>query len=345
AQSTQDINDALMALPTTKQTRAGEGRQASRLDMSTNRTASPADLAIIKDILAQPDDRFDLTQVEIAVERMIDPRVSEMAVLHQLDVLAANARARFPQGDATDPEVKGMTLLSTMRDAGPWNDYRPFRYDLDNPFGKNNDDKLLSYFLASRLGNCVSMPVMFVILGQKLGLPITLSTGPLHDFAKFRKDDGTWTNLEVTSYGGMTEQHYIERLGIPPLAVKNKVWLQTLTQKQSAMVIIDTLAEFYYSTNQPEKLLALTDVMLKADPKNVRVMIYRGDGFAQLSDKRYGSPKNIPASSRSDYLSLENANQAIFAQADALGWQGETPEHKAAYVKWIQHLKTQGAAQ
>jgi regulator of sirC expression with transglutaminase-like and TPR domain len=348
AQSVRDVNNALMSMPPAADVSAGSHAPPPHAPPMASTATPPTDLAVILEILAQPEERIDLAQVEIAVERMIDPRVNGIEVLHQLDVLAANARARFPRGDATDTELKGVILLSTMSDSGPWNGYRPFRYDLDNPFGKNNDDKLLSYFLTSRLGNCVSMPVMFVILGQKLGLPVTLSTGPLHDFAKFRKSNGEWTNLEVTSYGGMTEQHYIERLGIPPLAVKNKVWLQTLTQKQSALVIIDTLAEFYYSTNQPEKLLALTDVMLKADPKNVRVMIYRGDAFAQLSDKRYkryGSPKNIPVFMRSDFLALEHANRAIFAQADALGWQGETPEHKAAYVKWIQHLKAQGGVQ
>jgi len=349
AQSVQDMNNALMALPPPTQTPAVNPvpTVAPPNPVALSAEAS-GDLDVLKEILAQPDDRIDLAQVEITVERMIDPQVNEMATLHQLDVLAANTRARFPQGDATDPELKGMVLIGTMKDAGTWNDNRPFRYDLDNPLGENVHDKLMSRFLATRLGNCVTMPVLYVILGQKLGLPVTLSTAPMHVFAKFRKDDGTWTNLELTSYGGQTDAHYIERDSISPEALAHGVYLQTLTRKQSAGLIMETLVEFYHETNQPERELALTDLLLKARPKDVTEMIYRGDAFAELSDKRYkryGSPKNIPAAKRADFINLETNNQAMFAKAENLGWTPETPEHKAAYLQWIQQAKAQGATQ
>ena len=48
----------------------------------------------------------------------------------------------------------------------------------------------MSHYLATRKGNCVSMPVLFVILGQKLGLPITLAIAPNHVFAKYKRDNG-----------------------------------------------------------------------------------------------------------------------------------------------------------
>jgi regulator of sirC expression with transglutaminase-like and TPR domain len=347
AQSVQDMNSALMSLPSVDNFRASPHVAIQAAPRVSYTASSPADLEIIQSILAQPEDRIDLAQVEIAIERMIDPQVNEMATLHQLDVLAANVRARFPQGDATDPEVKGTVLISTMRDAGSWNDFRPFRYDLNNPLGDKVSDKLISHYLATRLGNCVTMPVLFVILGQKLGLPVTLSTAPMHVFAKFRKDDGTWTNVELTSYGGQTDEHYQQRMGISSSAMDHHIYLQTLTRKQSAQVIMEMLVEHYYETKQAEQQLALTDLLLNANPNDIPVMIFRGDAFAQLSDqryKRYGSPKNIPAAKRSDYLGLEYNNQATFAHAEALGWTPETPEHKAAYLQWIQQVKAQGAA-
>jgi regulator of sirC expression with transglutaminase-like and TPR domain len=310
--------------------------------------APPTDLSIIKDILMLPEDRVDLAQVELAVERIIDPSINEVATLHQIDLLAENARARFPQGDATDPEVKGMVLISTLRDAGPWNDQRPFRYDLDNPFGNNPKDKLISHYLATHLGNCVTMPVLFVILGQKLGLPVTLSTAPMHVFAKFRKDDGTWTNLELTSYGGQTDEHYQERMDISESAILHHLYLQPLTRKQSAQVIMDVLVEYYHQTQQAEQELALTDLLLHANPTDISAMIFRGDAFAQLADqryKRYGDPENIPKSKWNDYIRLEHNNQAMFVRAETLGWTPETQKHKSDYLKLIQQVKAQGSVQ
>jgi regulator of sirC expression with transglutaminase-like and TPR domain len=151
---------------------------------------------IAKALLSHPEDSIDLAKVEIAVERLIDPSINPLETLRQSDRLADATRARFPQGDQTDPQEKALILMSTMRDPGPWNGNRAFSYDVDHPLGENPKSKLLSHFLATRKGNCVSMPVMYVVLAQKLGLPVTLSTAPYHVFAKFRMDDGDWTNLE-----------------------------------------------------------------------------------------------------------------------------------------------------
>jgi len=67
-------------------------------------------LAILQGILSQPDDSIDLAKAEVAIEKMIDPSVNEVDTLKQLDALAASVRGRFPQGDATDNELKVVLL-------------------------------------------------------------------------------------------------------------------------------------------------------------------------------------------------------------------------------------------
>lgn len=300
------------------------------------------ELSIVRAILNQPEDSIDLAKTEIAVERLIDPSVSQFGTLHQLDSLADATKARFPQGERTDSEEKALILLSTMRDPGPWNGNQAFSYDLDDPLGHNIHSKLLSTFLSTRKGNCVSMPVMYVVLAQMLGLPATLSTAPRHVFAKFRKDDGAWTNLEVTSYGGQTEQHVIERNGISPTALANHVWSRVLTKKQSAIVIMQTLVEYYTQSAQFEKGLAITEQFIKEDPKNITNFASRGDLFCKLSDqryKKYGSHQNIPASLRPDFDALENNCALDHAKADEFGWVIETPEQQAKYLEMVKQVK------
>jgi regulator of sirC expression with transglutaminase-like and TPR domain len=337
APNTQEMNALLLRMNPPEKVQADN--RHSRL---TDPGVQDGNLAVLHMMLNQPDESIDLAKVEVVVEHMIDPQVNQAETLRQLDALAENARARFPQGDATDTEQKGLILISTMKDPGPWNDNRPFRYDLDNPLGLNVTDKLLSHFLATRLGNCVSMPVMFVILGQKLGLPVTLSTAPLHVFAKFKKDDGQWQNIEVTSYGTISDLHYQQQMEIPPLAMANKLYLQTLTRKQAALVIIEPLVEFYHYTNQAERELTLTAWIVHDYPQDVAALIYRGQAYIQLYDKRYkqyGRPRNIPPTMRADAEEIGSSINETFARVEALGWVDETPEHKAAYLKSIQQTK------
>lgn len=135
-------------------------------------------LHTLNSLLKQPEERIDLARVEVAIERMIDPAVDEKATLALLDAWASRVKARFPQGDATSNDTKLSLLASTLYQPGPWNDFRAFSYDLEDELGLSIPGKLISNYLATRRGNCVSMPVLFVILGQKVGLSVTLATAP-----------------------------------------------------------------------------------------------------------------------------------------------------------------------
>jgi len=70
---------------------------------------------------------------------------------------------------------------------------------------------LLQRYLTTRRGNCITMPILFLALGQRLGLTMTLAEAPLHVFVKYTDDDGAVWNLEATSGGGVTRD--VARLG------------------------------------------------------------------------------------------------------------------------------------
>ena len=61
-------------------------------------------------------------------------------------------------------------------------------------------NKLISTYLATRRGNCVSMPILMLIIGERMGLDLALSTAPLHIFIRHR-EGGREVNLEATSGG------------------------------------------------------------------------------------------------------------------------------------------------
>ncbi len=189
----------------------------------TSRSVPPAKLAVgadvraLRAILRTPDDRIDLAQAKLVIDRLIDPEVDASATLRQVDILAANIKARFPDGAGS--ETKLSLLVTSLSEPGPWNDYRPFSYDLNDPFGKNIRNKLLSTYLANRRGNCVSMPILLVILAQKVGLNMTLAMAPEHVLAKLRNDDGQWINIEATSFGTKRDVSYQQELNISPKAI------------------------------------------------------------------------------------------------------------------------------
>ena len=129
-----------------------------------------------------------MAQAKSVIDRLIDPSIDSDAVLREVDALVAATKARTP----TMASKRGRTdvLLSTLYKPGAWNGNHPFSHDLSDPMGSNRRNKLLATYLASRKGNCVSMPILVAIVGQRLGLNTALATAPEHLLVKFVDDQG-----------------------------------------------------------------------------------------------------------------------------------------------------------
>lgn len=321
---------------------------AAAADGATPATARDAnaaqdpDIQALKALLTTPEKRLDLAKAKIAIDRMIDPEADARATLEQLDTLAARIKARFPV-EATN-QTKLELLVTSLAQPGPWNDYRPFSYDLDDPFGKDIRNKLLSTYLATRKGNCVSMPILMVILGEKLGLDMTLATAPEHVLVKFRNDQGQWINIEATSFGTKRDAGYQQEMGITPKAMANGIYLRPLSKRESVGVMLSTLMEFYRERGKYTHQLAVADLALQANPKDTVAMLHKGSAYYKLMKTvymdRFPTQAAIPPGKQAEFANLRRSNMLWFQKAEALGWVEPTAMQDANYLQAIQRTKT-----
>ncbi|QWP76103.1 hypothetical protein J5226_21305 [Lysobacter sp. K5869] len=302
--------------------------------------ASPSDpLAQVRRVLATPDAQLDLARAKIAIDRLIDPRTDEAVTLRQLDSLTRAIQARIPVGASRREKLR--ILVDSLAQPGPWNDARPFRYDLDDPFGEDIRNKLLATYLATRKGNCVSMPILFAILAQRIGLDASLAVAPHHLFARAKVDGGQWVNIEATSFGTKTDDSYRKELNITATAIKSGIYLRTLSPKESLGVTLETLLEHYSKSGANEQRLAVADMVLKSDPRNVSAILHRGSACGRLARKRYdGQPQQaLTPAQQQDLAALASCNSAAFAKAEALGWRAEQQKEKAKYRRGVNQAK------
>ncbi|MGO4702640.1 transglutaminase family protein [Dyella sp. 2RAB6] len=314
---------------------------AAELQKST--VSKDPNLGVLSSLLQQPDEQIDLARAEVAIERMIDPAVDEKSTLALLDAWAAKVKARFPQGEATGNDIKVTVLISTLYQTGPWNDFRPFSYDLDDELGLSIPGKLISRYLATRKGNCVSMPILFVILGHKLGLPVTLATAPHHVFVKYQRENGEWLNIEATSGGTKSDSQYREELGITSRAIATGIYLRPLSRREALLVPMGTLMQFYVENRSPERVVSLTDLALAIDPNNIVGLLVRGDAYRRMVDERYAkfypTPDKIPLAMRDGYMDIYRNQVALARTIESLGWVSETQQRQAAYLQSVERAK------
>lgn len=149
----------------------------------------------VRAVLSVPDDKIDYAQAKLSLDAIIDPTLDSDATMAELDRMTGAARRLA--GPSASPAAKLAALRATIYQSGPWNDHRPFDYD--HAGFKSMRSKLLHHYLETRLGNCVSMPILFLILADRLGLDMALAMAPTHLFLRHRDEAGGVVNLETTS--------------------------------------------------------------------------------------------------------------------------------------------------
>jgi len=265
----------------------------------------------------------DLLAVKLSVDAMVDPTTNAGAVKVAVDQMASDIRAMIK------PDANSAAKLAAMRhylyESGPWNRAQPFSYDRDDPLGQKPANRLLQHYLTTRRGNCITMPMLMMFVGQRLGLRMTLAEAPLHLFIKYTDDAGKTWNLEATSGGGFTRDlWYRQKLPMSDKAVANGVYLRALTHEEAAAVIASVVVEDYIAKGQFENAIAASDMILSHYPNFAYMLVKRGNAYAGLLHRelagKYAMRNDIPQGLRMQADEWYRQNLLAFAKAEALGW-------------------------
>jgi regulator of sirC expression with transglutaminase-like and TPR domain len=265
----------------------------------------------------------DLTTTKLAFDKLVDPSIDEPAVRRELDQLAAQARA-IAGPNATD-EQKINAVRRVIYKAGPWNDNRPFTYDHDDPLGLNVKNKLLSTYLQTRRGNCVSMPTLFLILADQLGLNVSFGTAPLHVFIRYTDPQGRTFNIETTSGANLARpEWYRQNLPMTDKSIQSGLYMRTLTRSETAAHMASTVMEARISEGKLQESIDIGDAILEQFPRDGYTLVKRGHAYGELLRieciERFPSRNAMPPETKVRCDMLAKRNDEDFGKAEAMGW-------------------------
>ncbi|MDX2001793.1 MAG: hypothetical protein SFW35_05150 [Chitinophagales bacterium] len=111
--------------------------------------------------------------------------------------------------------------------------HAPFGYDYNDYSGEKDYRSLfLTKCLATGFGQCASMPAVYLVLAEALGVKAYLSFAPYHSFVKYPDNSGYILNYEPTSNWEISDKWYMDNMFISPEAVASGIYLDTLNSKQ-----------------------------------------------------------------------------------------------------------------
>ena len=292
----------------------------------------------IKAIFLKPAAEIDLARTKLIFDKLVDPTINVIALLSEINKMAKTVENGLTKN--MKPLGKLLSLSTYLYESGYRNKFQPFQYNFEDPFGQNLNSKLISNYIKTKKGNCISMPLLYLILADKLGLDVTLSTAPLHVFVKFKDAiSGKYFNLETTDKGQLVkDDFYQQKTAIKSEAIKNGVYLQPLSKKEIVAVMAILLSEHYAIKKQWQQSIDIAKLILKNHPNYVYAMIKIGNGYSRLlalKIKEARENKGYTAKDKQQMDELYKQNFQWFEKAEKLGWQMPSQQENSNYINSI----------
>jgi len=173
------------------------------------------------------------------------------------------------------------------------------------------DYLLLHSVLDNKQGNSMSLSILYLSLGRRLGLPLYGVVVPGHFLVRY--DDGqVRRNIETTSEGRhANDEYYIRRFKVP-LDNKDSIYVKNLKAVQTLGCFLNNLANSYSDSGDLETALSLLQNGIRINPSLSELHanlgnIYLKKGLLQHALDQYTKALSINPNDPKSHNNLGNA--------------------------------------
>lgn len=223
--------------------------------------------------------------------------------------------------------------------------HTPYTYDFSDPFGEKDWTKMfVSKLLETGKGNCHSLPYLYKILADELGIPAYLAFAPNHIYIKSYSEKTGWYNTELTS-GTFPIDAWIMASGYVTLeAIQNGLYMDTLSNKQAVANCLVDLAQGYqrkFGKDNSDFVIKCCNTCLEYHPVNVNAMLTKAEAqkhyiLKQMETKKLKKPQDLfsDVSIKEMYEDMEQT----YVKLHQLGYR-RMPEEM--YLQWMNSLRNE----
>ena len=217
----------------------------------------------------------------------------------------------------------------------------PMKYDYNDPWGKDDwVNRFIIKLMATKKGQCYSLPMLYLILCEAIGAEAHLAYSPSHSYIKFKDNSGNWYNLELTNGRIVTDAYMVGSGFITAEAIKNRTYMEPQTKHQViAQCIVDLAGGYIYKYGYDRFVKQCADAVLKYDKNSLSGLMlkanYEGQRLEYIANQIDVAPRDtIKAHAPRAYKLLEERNK-LYDKIDATGYR-EMP--KEAYEDWLRFM-------
>lgn len=216
---------------------------------------------LARQLLEVPEHQLNIGDAALRLSALVDADADSAEGRAALDRLAVRVAGLV--GARTDPNFRIRAINTDL--------FREekFEYDKSDMMGLNPAHATLWGILSSRKGNCVSMPLLWFAVAERLKYPVFAVHAPQHFFLRY--DDGSFRrNVEATSGGGSpTDERIIQELEIPQSAVASGSMMRSLSKRALLLELIAEAGSMQLRADNLGTAEALLTVVVGQDSRNL----------------------------------------------------------------------------
>lgn len=212
----------------------------------------------------------------------------------------------------------------------------PFHYDFNDFRGEGDIKQMfVSKLLRTKLGNCHSLPLLYLIIAEELNTEAFLTFAPEHSFIRFQDNKQNWINIELTN-GRLSSDAWVLGSGfIKSESLNSKIYLDTIDKKQTvATMLFDLSKEYVVKIGMDEFILKCSNRSLEFFPNHIFSLLQKADYYTALSmyiANQKGRPTK--AQIQQDPIAWE-AFQKMYGMYEVIDNSGYVDMPKDAYEVW-----------
>jgi len=214
----------------------------------------------------------------------------------------------------------------------------PMQYDFEDYRGEQDWSKMfVSKLLATKKGQCHSLPLLYLILCEETGTEANLAYSPSHSYIKFKDKTGNWYNLELTN-GQIVSDAFIVGSGfITSEAIKNGTYMEPQTKKQTiAQCLSDLTMGYVHKYGYDSFVSQCVDTILRHDPNNLSGLMlkanYQTNRFEYVVNQVGRPHPDLLKEQYPEVFQLLEERNVSYRKVDDTGFR-EMP--KEAYEYWL----------
>ena len=239
-------------------------------------------LEAFAEAVRRKDESIDLARCCLMIAQDAYPALELARYMGEIERMALRLRGRVAQSDPTEERILALNelLFAELRYCGNVDDY----YDPRNSY--------LNDVLERRIGIPITLSVLYMELGRRVGLPLEGVSFPGHFLVRVQMQAGTFVLDPFTGGAPQSESDLRERLqrvipegvaaDVPVAQLPLDQFLEPASKRQILVRVLRNLKAIHQRADRPQALLAVLNRMLVLAPDSGTELRDRGYVYQRL---------------------------------------------------------------